>query len=512
MAHEAYLPDQFGTSQYAESQQAVGLGTQHYDFKQQQTQGFCPDPRSTIESPFTQQGVGTSSSPPTPMSHNSDIRRTRSGRSMVRNDSPHSNVNRSSSTRSNRKKKASANEKHKTPRLTAPLSVLTKDMVDVPVRDMEAWVKRSAEERAKEAEKRNGYITRPMNSFMLYRSAYAERTKMWCLHNNHQVVSSVSGESWPLEPPEVREFYNELAKIERINHQNAHPDYKFSPSKPGTVSGGSGSSGKKRSRMSEEDSELSDVDDPDWAAVSETRSRPSKRAGRDAGYTAHANLSDVQGHFSEIYSRNGSNWGQAVRPLPMSALPYHPISYPQQFYPSPTMQHRTVQMLLPPERQQQGAFGNVLFDNPSMPANQALIGLPGGNHAELLGLSTGFDHQVDPMLLAFNDGNGPGANLDALSAYTSNYEPPNFAAQYRIEHGAGGPLITDYRPKEWVPDSTSPGFENTATEFDKLWDEHELDRRLDMQGEHGLSGDGMADQQSGPVTGLGELVKAAETA
>ena len=200
------------------------------------------------------------SSPPTPMSHHSDTRRTRSGRSIVRNDSPHS-TNRSTPPRSSRKKKATANDKNRTPKLTAPLSVLTKDMTNVPVKDMEAWVKRSVADRLAEAEKRNGYITRPMNSFMLYRSAYAERTKMWCLHNNHQVVSSVSGESWPLEPGEVREFYNELAKIERINHQNAHPNYKFSPSKPGNAS----ASSKKRSRAdSGNESEPSDLDDPDW--------------------------------------------------------------------------------------------------------------------------------------------------------------------------------------------------------------------------------------------------------
>ncbi|KAK8168691.1 high mobility group box domain-containing protein, partial [Phyllosticta citrichinensis] len=96
---------------------------------------------------------------------------------------------------------------------------------------MEEWVNRSESVRREEVAKRHGYITRPMNSFMLYRSAYADRTKIWCLQNNHQVVSSVSGESWPMEPPEVREHYNDLAKLERLNHQKAHPEYKFCPTK-----------------------------------------------------------------------------------------------------------------------------------------------------------------------------------------------------------------------------------------------------------------------------------------
>lgn len=138
-------------------------------------------------------------------------------------------------TKSSKKKRkpptASKAEKPKVPKLDRPLSELTKDFDGLPIRDMERWVHRSPEERRREVEKRDGHVARPMNSFMLYRSAFAERTKQWCLQNNHQVVSSVSGASWPLEPAWIREKYNELARIERINHQAAHPGYKFSPSK-----------------------------------------------------------------------------------------------------------------------------------------------------------------------------------------------------------------------------------------------------------------------------------------
>ncbi|KAF3904346.1 hypothetical protein AA313_de0205560 [Arthrobotrys entomopaga] len=139
-----------------------------------------------------------------------------------------------SDAKSKRKRKpptVGKGEKPKIPKLDKPLSELTKDLVDLPIRDMERWVRRSVEERRREVEKRDGHVARPMNSFMLYRSAFAERTKQWCLQNNHQVVSSVSGASWPLEPAWIREKYNELARIERINHQAAHPGYKFSPSK-----------------------------------------------------------------------------------------------------------------------------------------------------------------------------------------------------------------------------------------------------------------------------------------
>lgn len=170
---------------------------------------------------------------------------------------------------------------------------------------MEAWVARSSAVRQAEVEKRNGYVTRPMNSFMLYRSAFAERTKAWCTQNNHQVVSSVSGHSWPIETAEVREFYNALARSERENHANAHPGYKFSPSKAGTSSA-KGRKGKKEWESDDEDednlTEESDKDDPDsaWRPAGERRSarnnqskNPGTPSARKAKFTTPYNSSPL---------------------------------------------------------------------------------------------------------------------------------------------------------------------------------------------------------------------------
>ncbi|KAI5287297.1 hypothetical protein KEM54_006093 [Ascosphaera aggregata] len=127
--------------------------------------------------------------------------------------------------------RASSPPKKGTFNLPAPLSELTKHMTHIPLRDMEAHAHRPLEVRLREVENKNGKIARPMNSFLLYRSAYAERTKEWCSKNNHQVVSRVSGASWPQETNEIREKYERLAIIERENHRKAHPDYKFTPNK-----------------------------------------------------------------------------------------------------------------------------------------------------------------------------------------------------------------------------------------------------------------------------------------
>ena len=305
------------TEQFPPYQEDVkGLGIYHDDLGQQYQEDTAhpqnpPTPRSTTAS----EGV-----------------RTRSGRSTRgRTDSPFTGTNNRGSSspapsrKRNRKPKL---DKPNTPKLTAPLSVLTKDM-EIPCRDIDAWVHRSAETRRKEQEKRQGYITRPMNSFMLYRSAYAERTKAWCEQNNHQVVSSVAGESWPMEPEEVRNQFNEWAKIERANHQAAHPEYKFSPSK---------STKKRKGEFSDDEDDGTDVDrDPDG----EYRGGGSGRRVRQRGAQYHQPVEypvgpvgfDSHPYFSQQptgYDASHYAYANPGRPLPSNVIydgngvAYHP--------------------------------------------------------------------------------------------------------------------------------------------------------------------------------------------
>ena len=119
---------------------------------------------------------------------------------------------------------------HKAPPMAAPLSDLTLDMSDVPIKDMVAWVHRTAEVRKKEVAAK-GKILRPMNSFMLYRSAYAERAKKLLRLNNFQLLNTAIAQSWSMEPLEIRNMYIQLARIERDNHANTYPEYKFKPQK-----------------------------------------------------------------------------------------------------------------------------------------------------------------------------------------------------------------------------------------------------------------------------------------
>lgn len=231
----------------------------------------------------------------------SDPIRTRSGLAISRSQShkplPQSANSVSSSPKIKKARRERGKPEKKIAKLDKPLSELTKDWTHVPVVDIESYVNRPAEVRRKEVEdgKMPGRVKRPMNSFMLYRKAYQNRCKHWCLQNNHQVVSQVCGDSWPLEPDLVREQFNEWARIERVNHQNAHPGYKFSPSKAGNNNKCS-----KRKVQEEIISEESDLDDYDWEREHVKRNKPSKHRSRASEDTTRSRTGSPYGILREV--------------------------------------------------------------------------------------------------------------------------------------------------------------------------------------------------------------------
>lgn len=245
--------------------------------------------------------------------------------------------------------------------------------MDIPVKDTEAYVNRSVEDRLNEMEKKT-YITRPMNSFMLYRSAYAERTKAWCAQNNHQIVSSVSGESWPMEPNEIRNQFDEWAKLERQHHQEAHPNYKFSPSK---------STGKRRKgEFSEDEDEPSDLDgDPDGEYRNGRNVRQRRQERVDATYLPSTIGFDSHPYYGQQvsgYEQSQYQYAIPGRPLPSNVMYDHNgLAYNPQTntYLPNNLQHQQVQY-----QYMQDIHGARVPTPSSLSGQQSLggYGLPGG--------------------------------------------------------------------------------------------------------------------------------------
>ncbi|CAK7269204.1 hypothetical protein SEPCBS119000_003449 [Sporothrix epigloea] len=152
-----------------------------------------------------------------------------------------------------------------------PLSIYTQEW-NMPVVDIEAYVHRTAAERLEEVDRGKvpGKVKRAMNAFMLYRKAYQDCAKKYAQKANHQVVSKVCGQSWALEPDSVRRQFRDWAVIERDNHRKAHPEYKFTPSKP-------------RKKGKDEFGDDSDGDEAEWDSA----------AQRDPSYRATSRTSAV---------------------------------------------------------------------------------------------------------------------------------------------------------------------------------------------------------------------------
>ncbi|KAI1814718.1 hypothetical protein GGS20DRAFT_394910 [Poronia punctata] len=256
-------------------------------------------------------------SPPTPVP-NDGVMTTRSGRAITRSSLANTRPSLSNTlTRpagvkkevskprpARRRKKAGDDDRLERGAilLGKPLSQLVQDLTNVIDTDIQSYVNRSALARQQEVEQsKNGKVKRPMNAFMLYRKAYQNRTKEWKRlddirrreervnegkpekgHDNHQVISQVCGLSWNMEPQELRDQYDEWAKIERNNHKIAFPDYKFAPAKSKIKKAGSGGSVSRHDDGGSVDDNASNLDDydiHDWHS-----GPPSRNTMRNARY------------------------------------------------------------------------------------------------------------------------------------------------------------------------------------------------------------------------------------
>ncbi|RWA14569.1 hypothetical protein EKO27_g538 [Xylaria grammica] len=262
--------------------------------------GSAATPHHTYSTPAT--------SPPTPVQ--ADGITTRSGRAIMRPSiastlTRPSRIDKQPSRTRAKKRKRPLGDAFTEPSailLGDPLSVLVKDIAGIEDTDIEAYVNRSPEDRRREvSQSKTGKVKRPMNAFMLYRKAYQNRTKEWKRlddirrkeesasegkpekgHDNHQVISQVCGISWNMEPQELRDQYDEWAKVERNNHKLAFPDYKFAPAKSKIKKTGGGEGGVRNDDSDDNASNLDAYDIHEWQQPSS--GPPSRNASRSARF------------------------------------------------------------------------------------------------------------------------------------------------------------------------------------------------------------------------------------
>ncbi|KAI2635174.1 hypothetical protein GGS21DRAFT_543451 [Xylaria nigripes] len=304
-------------------------------------------------------------SPPTPVP--AEGMTTRSGRSLMR-PSTLSTLTRPSrierpAPKPRQKKRKVKDDVFPDPTglaLAEPLSKLVKDITTATDTNIQEYVTRSPDERRREvAQSKTGKVKRPMNAFMLYRKAYQNRTKEWKRldairrkeesasegrpekgHDNHQVISQVCGLSWNMEPQELRDQYDEWAKIERNNHKLAFPDYKFAPAKskikkPGVVGGGAGrESGSRHGDRDSDDDNASNLDAYDFHEWGQSGSGPpSRNATRSRYHDLEGDYVVPQRYSPSVYTSRSPNLHAAHLP---SAYAAHTHTQTHMHHPHPS--------------------------------------------------------------------------------------------------------------------------------------------------------------------------------
>jgi hypothetical protein len=335
-------------------------------------------------------------SPPTPSTANNDMMRTRSGYSIPRvgqnqRPKPEARPRVEKMPKPKKAKKEKASAERKIAKLDRPLSELTKDWTHIPVVDIEAYVNRSVEERRREVEngKCPGKVKRPMNSFMLYRKAYQNRTKDWCLQNNHQVVSQVCGDSWPLEPDSVKEQFSEWARIERQNHQNAHPGYKFSPAKPGAAKAAT-----KRKVSQDPLSEESDLEDFEWEAAPPRRPKRQRSTPIQEQSVSYPTTRPAYQYLSKESSVEFNNGGynkssyQATNPGRPIPAQYNQANLDDgQYYQQSVQSNPNI-----------AGVEDVIIRKTATPGVHSYLGLPGGPDLDMMNPYPRYEGRFEPEL------------------------------------------------------------------------------------------------------------------
>jgi hypothetical protein len=328
---------------------------------------------------------------------------------------------RSRSPRPKKAPKAGKAGKASGPVIDQPLSVLTNDYT-IPVKDMEAWVNRPIKTRLEEAEKKNGHVARPMNSFMLYRSAYADRVKQYCRENNHQVVSQVSGASWPLEPKEIREMYEKYASVERDNHHAAHPDYKFAPNKNGSA--------KKRKDFDDSDDEGSE-----WGGSRRGGKRVKREESRSHSSTPFEPRRVIR-HPLDHYNPSSYEISNPYRLAPV-------IPGPDGYYQQQVTQYD--------QNVEDVSFRPIENPFPTQQMPGPLIGLPNANEHDAIRLQSRGPTPMDPRLLQYGPNSqymsyepfGPGYGVQATYEYRPTRAAPGYSYPQTLEYHPGMATLTD---------------------------------------------------------------------
>ncbi|KAJ5935412.1 hypothetical protein N7466_004959 [Penicillium verhagenii] len=357
--------------------------------------------------------------------------------------------------RERRPRRASTKRKAKTEiDIDEPFSISTAHMTNIPIRDMHAWAHRPAEERHEQARQKNK-IPRPMNAFMMYRSAYAERAKAFLHQNNYQFVNSWIAASWDIETEDLKNYYRDIASLESKNHHFVHPQYKFSPNRGPVVAAVA-----EPVAPSHPGPFVADHGSPAWSDLDYAPSQASFHE------RSHSLPTDV------VYHSRSTTPMNSIQEMSSFGQPVWSGGYPMQNY------NTALQMMTTP-------YEDMYQGHRRWTVSNGLNGLPGGSHHDLLqphhndAISgrVSVEGSLDPQVLSYKvESEDTSILTPAYSAVPNPYPEWNERDTYLGVPAVSGASSPAQYPQAPLMSSSLP----TSLQHNPSWDPNHYHSLNDM--------------------------------
>lgn len=227
----------------------------------------------------------------------------------------------------------------------------------------------------------------------------------------------MAGASWAIETPEIRKQYEEWAKLERVNHLAAFPDYKFQPQTA------EAKARKRKGKVEDSSEEPSDFEDPTYhqgrgnaTAARATRGKKARRNYRETSYTpsltSHDDYMSPEPYIPAMQNPSYYHATNPGKPMPAALSRLQPGGYYQTTHVPSNARFAGV-----------GHVEDIGYRQAEVPTSHYStpppVGLPGASHEDLIGdPSVDNGHlmighaPLDPQLLA------PDQDLQGYSDFT----------------------------------------------------------------------------------------------
>ncbi|KAF4610635.1 hypothetical protein D9613_007332 [Agrocybe pediades] len=292
-----------------------------------------------------------------------------------------------------------------------------------------------------------GYVPRPRNCFMVFRTAYQEEVHALFGETDMKAVSRDAAAVWHAMNEEDKDYWRGQAEGEKDEHKARHPDYKFKAQKRSRRKEGKGPSEKKgkeeskgRARKGENDDEEEKVAGPSRLPAIGTRASRSR----------HPEVHPYSNSPMDRRSYREEDEYVAETPL-IPYMPHEDYTLPLHLPQNPHLGYVDYSLCEPPENS-----GSRFYIYPQSISNSQVYHEEFGQQ---LYRQADVQRQVHPPWQLSHPFLYPMGNVDALLFHNTSYDEPTTpivsAGSSSVDHADS--MHYGYYPSEFAAQHTTAG-------------------------------------------------------